>query len=50
MLSLPTQYEKQWWLEHAPQNMAKANLLKKVHTMGIEVSPQCGRSSLWFSS
>lgn len=38
MLSLSLQGEKQWWLEHAPQNVAKANLLEKGHTMGIQVS------------
>lgn len=37
MLSLPLQGEKQWWLENAPQNVAKANL-EKGHTVGIQVS------------
>lgn len=41
MLSLAPQCEKQWWLEHAPRNMAKASLLKKGHTMGIQVSLEC---------
>ena len=37
LLSLPLQCEKQRWLEHAPQNVAKANLLEQGHTMGIHV-------------
>lgn len=38
MLSLPPQCEIQQWLEHAPQNMAKASLPEKDHTMGIQVT------------
>lgn len=41
MLSLAPQCEKQWWLGHAPRNMAKASLPKKGHTMGIQVSLEC---------